>query len=179
MTGAITSAITYEERELSSIVPDPDNPRTITDAAMRSLTKSVKRFGLVQPIVINSTTGHVVGGHQRVVALQKLGETKAMVAIGQWSVAEERALNVTLNNPAAQGKFERADNFLADSLQGISLADFRELGLSAVFPKESKETRQSNGLTFKIVVTCNGEAHQQELLERLEAEGLSCSPLIT
>lgn len=170
--------IKYEEMDLASITPDPDNPRTITDKAMRSLTHSVKRFGLVQPIVINRKTGHVVGGHQRLQALRKLGHKRTMVAVGEWTPAEERALNVTLNNPAVQGSFESPDAYLGDSLQGLSLTDFRELQLETLFPKDVKEKRQSDGLTFKIVITCDDGSHQAEVLERLEADGLRCSPLI-
>lgn len=170
--------ITYEERDIASIKPDPNNPRTITDKAMRSLTYSVKRFGLVQPIVINKTTGHVVGGHQRLQALLKLGHKRTMVAVGEWTPAEERALNVTLNNPAVQGDFDQPGDYLGDSLQGLSLSDFRELNLESVFPREAKEKRQADGLTFKIVVTCDDERHQEDVLRRLEAEGLTCSPLI-
>jgi hypothetical protein len=170
--------ITYQEVDISTIVPDPDNPRTITVSAMRALTASVKRFGPVQPILINKTTGHIVGGHQRLAALRKLGHKSTMVAFGEWTLAEERALNVTLNNPAVQGKFERPDDYLDGALQGLSLADFRELNLESVFPKETKEKRQADGLTYKIVVTCDDERHQADLIERLEADGLTCSPLI-
>lgn len=170
--------ITYEELDIASITPDPDNPRTITDKAMRALTHSVKRFGLVQPIVINRKTGHVVGGHQRLHALRKLGHKRIMVAIGEWTPAEERALNVTLNNPAVQGSFDEPDVYLGDSLQGLSLTDFRELQLETMFPKDAKEKKQSDGLTFKIVITCDDEQHQAKLLQHLEAEGLTCSPLI-
>lgn len=170
--------ITYEEIDISAIAPDPDNPRTITDKAMRALVASVKKFGLVQPIVINKITGHVVGGHQRLAAMRKLGHQRTTVAIGSWTLAEERALNVTLNNPAAQGKFEQPGNYLDGALQGLSLTDFRELNLESVFPKEAKEKRQADGLTYKIVITCDDEEHQADLIERLEAEGLTCSPLI-
>lgn len=172
------ATIEYKEMDLAQLSPDPNNPRTIGDKAMRSLTASVRRFGLVQPIVVNKTTGHVVGGHQRIQALRKLGQKHAMVAIGEWTLAEERALNVTLNNPAVQGKFDRPDEYLGDSLQGLSLSDFRELNLESVFPKEAKEKRQVDGLSYKIVITCDDERHQSELIERLEADGLTCSPLI-
>jgi hypothetical protein len=34
-------------------------------------------------------------------------------------------------------------------------------------------------LRYQVVVDCEGEAHQAELLGRLESEGLKCKPLLT
>lgn len=101
-----------------------------------------------------------------------------MVVVGEWTPAEERALNVTLNNPEIQGRFDDPGAYLENALQGISLTDFRELKLEAVFPREAKAKTQQAGLVYKIVVTCDDERHQGQLLERLEADGLTCSPLI-
>lgn len=38
---------------------------------------------------------------------------------------------------------------------------------------------QLGGLQYRIVIECDGESHQGELLERLEAEGLRCKPLMS
>jgi len=135
--------IVYEEMDIATLVPDPANPRTITDRAMQALTHSVKRFGLVQPIVVNRKTGHVVGGHQRLEALRKLGQDRAMVAIGEWTPAEERALNVTLNNAAAQGAFGDVSGYLETALRGLSAEDFRELSLDTLIPVSATQANNA------------------------------------
>lgn len=38
---------------------------------------------------------------------------------------------------------------------------------------------QLGGLQYRVIVECDGEAQQSELLERFEAEGLRCKPLIS
>lgn len=43
------------------------NPRKLSSKAETDLTKSIKRFGLVDPIIINSASNRkniVIGGHQ-------------------------------------------------------------------------------------------------------------------
>jgi hypothetical protein len=176
--GQPSAAVRYEERDLASLKPDPDNPRKISDRALKGLTHSVRRFGLVEPIIVNETTGHVVGGHQRLKALQALGHKRTTVVIGAWTKAEERVLNTTLNNRSLQGDFVGVDDYLSSALQGITQEDFQELSVASLMPKAAKETRQSDALTYKLVITCTGERHQRELLERFDEEGLDVAPLI-
>lgn len=83
----------------------PYNPRTIDKKPLDGLTESMKRFGQVQSIVWNKRTRHVVGGHQRLKAMRALGQKTAEVTVVDLSEAEERALNLALNNPEIQGKF--------------------------------------------------------------------------
>lgn len=170
-----------ETRKIDSLRPDPNNPRSIDRRAMAALKASVKRFGLVQPIVVNESTGHVVGGHQRLEALRQLGETDVAVVVGSWSKAEERALNVTLNNPATQGVFTDAAGYLDEVMSGLTLEDFRSLQLDAVMPTPSKAPTASprDNLVYRIVITCTDERHQAELLERFDADGLDAAPLVS
>ena len=48
----------------------PYNPRTISDHDLASLGRSMQTFGVVEPIVVNTRTGRIVGGHQRVKAAE-------------------------------------------------------------------------------------------------------------
>jgi ParB-like chromosome segregation protein Spo0J len=49
--------------DLALLKPAPYNPRRIDPTAMNALTKSLERFGDVQPIVWNRRSGLVVAGH--------------------------------------------------------------------------------------------------------------------
>lgn len=160
--------VRYERRKIADMIPDAANPRTISKTAKRALAASIRRFGLVQPVIVNETTGRVVGGHQRIDAMREQGETEIDVVIGAWTEAEERALNVTLNNPAGQGEFTSGvGDFAAVALHGLSLKDFKELRLDAlVLPPGGKERerREANALEYKLVVTARDESHQAELV---------------
>jgi len=91
--------------QLSDLVPSDYNPRRISDEALCGLRGSVERFGLVEPIVWNRRSGRVVGGHQRLRVLQQLGQTTTEVVVVDLEEAEEKALNIALNNPAIAGEF--------------------------------------------------------------------------
>ena len=90
---------------LSDLAPAPYNPRVISSDALSGLHHSLERFGCVEPIIWNRRTGHVVGGHQRLKVLQQMGETETQVVVVDLEEAEEKALNVALNNPAIAGDF--------------------------------------------------------------------------
>ena len=102
---------------LAQLRPAPYNPRDElqpTDPPYRKLAASLREFGLVEPLVWNETTGHVVGGHARLDILRSMGVTEVPVSVVRLSPEREKALNVVLNNREAQGYFDTAR--LADLL---------------------------------------------------------------
>ncbi len=107
----------YIRLSLADLTPAPYNPRVISKEAIRGLTASIRRFGLVQPIVWNKRSKQIVGGHQRREVLMDHGVKEADVIVVDLDPNEERALNITLNNPAIGGEF-------TDDLQEL-LADLR------------------------------------------------------
>ena len=107
----------------SSIVDDDINPRTISDENFRRLKASIEKNGLVGHLVWNKATGHVVGGHQRLAALDSLMRTRNYeldVLMVEMPLKDEVRLNVALNQQDAQGEFdffkisELADSFGLD-----------------------------------------------------------------
>jgi DNA modification methylase len=108
---------------LSELNPAAYNPRTISDASMKGLQSSISRFNCVELIVVNVRDGRnvIVGGHQRHRALSYLQGPDAEVdcIVVDLSEAEERLLNITLNNPELQGDFDIAK--LAESIEKIRL----------------------------------------------------------
>lgn len=93
----------------ADIVADDINPRTITDDNKRRLKRSIEKNGLVGHLVWNKATGHVVGGHQRLSALDSLMHTKDYdldVLMVDMPLKDEVRLNVALNQQDAQGEFD-------------------------------------------------------------------------
>lgn len=111
---------------IDQLVPAPYNPRRPlkpTDRAYRKLKHSLERFGLVEPLVWNELSGRVVGGHLRLRILSELGYTEVPVSVVRLTDAQEKALNVVLNNQEAQNRYDT--DRLADLL--TELADLPEL----------------------------------------------------
>lgn len=104
--------IRITELKVSEINPAPYNPRAITEEAFEGLKASLQKFGMPEPLVVNGRGRVLVGGHQRLRAAQSLGWETVPVVLVDLSESEEKALNVTLNNPRIAG-------FFTDSLQDI------------------------------------------------------------
>lgn len=100
------------------------NPRKITPKAMEKLKHSLRDFGMPQPIIVNRTTGNIVGGHQRWAAAKALEWERVPVTYVEIGADEERALNVALNNAELTGEFDMEK--LAELLSGITDDGIRE-----------------------------------------------------
>ncbi len=92
----------------------PYNPRRITDEQLTALGKSIAEFGLVEPIIYNKQTKHVVGGHQRIAALIAQGETETDVVIVDLPEAKEKALNVALNKISGEWDNDKLSDLLRE-----------------------------------------------------------------
>ena len=169
---SLAPAVEMKRMALDALHPAPYNPRKIGKAAMKGLRASLRRFGLVQPIVFNTRTGYVVGGHQRVEALRANGATEADVVIVDLDEKDERALNVTLNNPKISGDFSDEVEALLLDLREQDAAMMHELRLDALLPPENDdESEQIYATKFEVIVTVQSESEQRDLFERLKAEG--------
>jgi hypothetical protein len=85
------------------------NPRVITDRAKKLIRENIKTNGLLGAIIWNETTGNIVGGHQRLAALDALeGSQSYMLTVDVVRLDEktEKEQNVFLNNATAQGDWD-------------------------------------------------------------------------
>ena len=143
-----------ETIDLSKIKPAEYNPRRIEPKALEGLQNSIKEFGVIDLPILNSHNLKeegkftVIGGHQRVVALQKMNQTKVQCVIVDFDETKERAANIALNNPHIQGEFER--DLLGDALSSLDgLVDFEELNF--------EELKDDFFLNYKDVDPDGGE----------------------
>ena len=115
-----------ERIPITDLRPAPYNPRVALkpgDAAFERLQRSLEEFDLVQPLVWNRRTGHVVGGHQRLEILKRRGVSEVECVVVDLPAEREKALNVALNNSRVAGDWEPQKLLdLVDELQ--SLPDF-------------------------------------------------------
>ena len=68
-----------EKKNTADLLPADYNPRKDLkpgDAEYEKLKRSIEQFGYVEPVIWNQTTGHVVGGHQRLKVLMDMGMTE-------------------------------------------------------------------------------------------------------
>ncbi len=85
---------------VSKINPAAYNPRVDLkpgDKDYEKLKDSINTFGYVEPLVWNSKTGNLVGGHQRLKILIEQGLVEVEVSVVDLSTEKEKALNLALN----------------------------------------------------------------------------------
>jgi ParB-like chromosome segregation protein Spo0J len=98
-----------ERIPLTQLIDAPYNPRvalTPGDPRYEKLARSLREFELVQPLVWNARSGHVVGGHQRLAILRRDGVEAVECVVVDLSPDRERALNVALNNEHVGGAWD-------------------------------------------------------------------------
>jgi hypothetical protein len=134
---------------LAALKPAPYNPRRIDDASMSALTKSLERFGVVEPIIWNERTGYIVGGHQRAKVLRAKKVEQAAVVVVDLDDTEERALNVALNSPHLSGQFTDELQALLDEIKAQEPALFDALAFEnlqvgrSLFEMRKEEARRT------------------------------------
>lgn len=90
----------FEVKRIADMNRAAYNPRVDLrpeDEEYQAIERSLKRHGLVQPIVWNRRTNTVVSGHQRLTVLEAQGETEVTVSVVDLDDIQEKELNVALN----------------------------------------------------------------------------------
>lgn len=90
----------FEVKRIADMNRAAYNPRVDLqpeDEEYQAIERSLKRHGLVQPIVWNRRTNTVVSGHQRLTVLESQGETEVTVSVVDLDDTQEKELNVALN----------------------------------------------------------------------------------
>jgi len=127
-----------EIKQISDLKAAEYNPRQNNKKQEIDLSKGLKKFGLVQPIVFNEKTGNIVGGHFRVRELVKLGYTEVECVIVDLSLKDEKELNIRLNANGGQFDFDMLAN------GGWDEKMLNDWGLSVWMPEEDLDKFEPN-----------------------------------
>ncbi len=134
-----------EKKNVTDLLPAEYNPRKDLkpgDPEYEKLKRSIEQFGYVEPVIWNKTTGHVVGGHQRLKVLLNMGITDVECVIVEMDEEKEKALNIALNKISGEWDKDKLALVIAD-LQGadfdVSLTGFDPAELDDLFKDSLKD----------------------------------------
>jgi ParB-like chromosome segregation protein Spo0J len=171
---------------VADLKPAPYNPRRVlspTSPAYRKLKASLTEFGLVEPLVWNELTGHVVGGHARLRVLADLGVAAVPVSVVRLTDAREKALNVVLNNQEAQGRYDPAKlaDLLAelDAAGELDLAGFDARSLAALRLQPAAADRPAPAAPDRVEITLVTDAATYDRLAPELDELVAAFDLVT
>jgi DNA modification methylase len=129
--------------KISELNPAPYNPRKWSEEATSQLAESIRKFGLVDPILINKATGRenvVIGGHMRLKVAKDLGYTEVpIVDIDIPDIEREKELNIRLNKNLGDWDFELLAKFDESLLSDIGFASEE---IDEIFDLETDDPEQ-------------------------------------
>ena len=126
----VTDGLTICRVPLDSLHLDPANARSHGKANMAAITSSIRRFGQAEPLVVQASSGRVIGGNGRLVAMQELGFTDCDVVQLDVDDLKATALGIALNRTGELAEWN--DEVLArllkelrglDELDGVGFND--------------------------------------------------------
>lgn len=100
---------------VNTLRPAEYNPRTHDEAASAKLKESIERYGLVDPIIVNSAPERkniIIGGHFRAEVAKELGITVVpVVYVNIPELEREKELNLRLNRNTGEFDWEMLSEF--------------------------------------------------------------------
>tara|TARA_R100000963_G_C4640491_1_gene104145 strand:- start:1479 stop:2081 length:603 start_codon:yes stop_codon:yes gene_type:complete len=134
--------------DISKLKKAEYNPRELSKKQHEDLLDSIRKFGLVDPLLINTNPKRlnvVIGGHQRLEICKEL-EFKTVPCVElNISEQEEKELNIRLNKNHGQWDFDSLANFFnADDLVDWGF-NMKEIKFSV---PEINDIMQENSISF-------------------------------
>lgn len=142
-SGAAASPIAVAHVPIDLLRPDPANPRRIGEAELEALTRSLRQFGFVQPVLARRDDGVVIGGHQRLIAARRLGLTSVPVTWLDVSVEQARLLGLALNKISGSWDEQLLARLLARLLAELQADPGVDLTLSGFDEDEVRDLLRS------------------------------------
>jgi DNA modification methylase len=171
-----------ESRKVDSLLPHKKSPRKISKEQAERLKKSLENYGLVEIAAID-LDGTILAGHQRMKALQLMGQGDTMVDVRVLNrkLTDEEAERYMIGSNAIHGDwdFDLLKGFEMDLLIDLGfdqkeLDDIwnKELKKEFDVEKELKEIKKAKTKLGDIIHLGNnrlicGDSTKQETLERL------------
>ncbi len=100
-----------EKRKIKDLHEYAKNPRQLLKEEAAHLQESLSKFGLCEPLVINRD-GTIIGGHQRLRTLRKMGYKEVDVYVPDTALTEKEVeeLNIRLNKNTGSWDFDMLAN---------------------------------------------------------------------
>ncbi len=124
----------------------PGNPRFISAKEMEDLKRSLRTFGMSEPIVVyagpdKAHVGEIIGGHQRWKAAKALGWKEVPVILWRGPYERAKQLNVALNKIHGEWDMDKLYAFLSD-LPEVEVTGFTREEVEALMPRITSYTPQ-------------------------------------
>lgn len=112
----------YEEIEIQKLKPYENNARTHSEDQVEKIARSIKEFGFINPVIIDSDYG-IIAGHGRVLGAQKIGMDKVpCLFVEDLTEAQKRAYILADNKLALDAGWD--DEILKQEIKALDDMNF-------------------------------------------------------
>ena len=171
--------------DIERLQPYARNPRK-NDEAVPKMAGLIREFGFKVPVIVRSS-GEVIDGHLRLKAAWSLGMTQIPVVIAdEWTDAQVKAFRLAVNRSAEWAEWD--DELLKLELDDLKLENFdlELIGFDELASEPGKPSADDEippddfnyEQKYAVIVECENEHHQQEVYEKLNAEGYICKVVV-
>lgn len=124
------------QKKVNDLLPQDVNPRVITDKQMSDLTRSLKKYNLVEIPAIDAD-GKILAGHQRIKALQLIGRGDEVIDVRvpnrKLTEKESKEYLIASNKLGGDWDFDLLKTF---DMETLTFAGFETIELSELWDKE-------------------------------------------
>lgn len=178
-------------RKASELLPADYNPRVMPDEERQALHRSIATYGFLEPLVVNTRTGRIVGGHQRLAVLvelvaaghevQGIGtpngmDTEIPVVEVDLDENQERQLNIALNKISGTFDTVKLKDLLAAvegdrTLTGFTAGEIQNILAPITVPEESafSHVRDDDEPEYTQMSFILNRRQKAEVLQALDA----------
>lgn len=173
-----------EQWDVDRLRPADRNPRKHPKGQIEQLAARYKAVGFTKPMLVRHD-GRIIAGHGRWEAAKLAGLKKVPVIVApqEWTDDQCRAELLADNALGDGSKWDEEELGAELALLTDAGFDLKAIGFEPTAETAAADdpdaSPQLQGLAYSVVIRCKDEAHQGELLERFEGEGLTCDALIS
>ena len=167
---------------LDQLLAHPANPKIHPTAQTDALKGILGEVGWLTGLIVNQRTGYLLDGHDRVKAAMQAGQQTAPVFYVDVPPEAEAYILSTFDPVGALAAQDSA--LLADLLGSVQTGDAAVQalldGLKEDIGTALLEQAAPNEVVpeqWMVLITCEGEMQQADLLDRLVREGYQCRAL--
>jgi DNA modification methylase len=166
MNNILKQKLSIEYVPTTLLRPSEYNPRTWSKEAINQLRESIKKYGLVDPLLANSAPNRrniVIGGHFRLSIAKELGIKKVpVVYLNIPDIEKEKELNIRLNKNVGEFDWELLEKFNEDFLAdiGFSSEELDEVFGIDEMPEEFDLAKELAKLDIKKITVKKGDIYE-------------------
>lgn len=167
---------------ISELTPHPRNPR---QGDVGAIHESIEANGWYGALVVQKSTQFILAGNHRTIAAAQAGGDA--VPVLELDCDDDTALRILLADNRTNDLATYDDPLLLETLEtlarvnglrgtgydGDDIDDLRKI-LNDAPPVTSS---QLGGVAYRIVIECDDEQHQAELLAKLQADGIEAKAI--